>query len=74
MLGALLRERREALGLSQRDICAKLDRTQAFVWKVEQGIQHVDIATLMDWAGFMGGTASDLIGIIEGGNRPQDAT
>lgn len=65
MLGALLRERREALGLSQRDICAKLDRTQAFVWKVEQGIQHVDIATLLDWAEIIGERASCLLSRVE---------
>lgn len=74
MLGALLRERREALGLSQRDICAKLDRTQAYVWKVEQGFQHVDIATLMDWAGFMGGSASDLLSSVEAALMLQDAS
>ncbi len=74
MLGALLRERRESLGLSQRDISAKLERTQAFVWKVEQGIQHVDIATLMDWAGFMGGSASDLVSHVEAALKPKDAS
>lgn len=74
MLGALLRERREELGLSQREICARLDRTQAYVWKVEQGIQHVDIATLMDWAGFMGGSASDLLSRVEAALILKDAS
>jgi transcriptional regulator with XRE-family HTH domain len=49
-LGGLLRELRESQGLSQRELAKKLDRTQAFVWKVEQGIQHLDIPTLMDMA------------------------
>lgn len=65
ILGGLLRERREALGFSQREVAAKLDRTQAYVWKVEQGIQHVDLATLMDWAGVLDTRASELLAGVE---------
>jgi len=64
-LGALLRERRESLGLSQRDVAKELDRTQAYVWKVEQGIQHIDLPTLIDFAGLLGIRASELVKHVE---------
>ncbi|MCA0360167.1 MAG: helix-turn-helix domain-containing protein [Armatimonadetes bacterium] len=65
ILGGLLRELRESQGLSQRELARKLDRTQAFVWKVEQGIQHLDIPTLIDLANVLGSSASSLICRVE---------
>lgn len=65
LLGALIRERREGLSLSQRDVAARLGRTQAYVWKVEQGIQHIDLATLMDLAEILETKASELVGLVE---------
>lgn len=65
ILGGLLRELRESQGLSQRDLAKKLDRTQAFVWKVEQGLQHLDIPTLIDMCSTLGTTASSLLAQIE---------
>ena len=50
ILGQLLRERREAAGLTQRQLAAELGRTHAFVWKIESGTQHVDLPTLFDLA------------------------
>ena len=70
ILGNLLREKREAAGLSQRDVARKLDRTQAFVWKVEQGVQHVDVATLIDFAALVGTTAADLVRAVESEKPP----
>lgn len=64
-MGGLLRELRESRGLSQRELAKKLDRTQAFVWKVEQGIQHVDVPTLIDLAMALETTASVLIQKLE---------
>lgn len=64
-MGGLLRELRESKGLSQRELAKKLDRTQAFVWKVEQGIQHLDIPTLIDLASVLGTSASNLLGTLE---------
>lgn len=64
-MGGLLRELRESQGLSQRELAKRLDRTQAFVWKVEQGIQHLDIPTLIDLAGVLGTSASALLGTLE---------
>ncbi|MBL8048942.1 MAG: helix-turn-helix transcriptional regulator [Chthonomonas sp.] len=60
-----LRELRESRGLSQRELARKLDRTQAFVWKVEQGIQHLDIPTLIDMTRVLGTTASGLLQGVE---------
>lgn len=65
MLGGLLRELRESQGLSQRELAKRMDRTQAFVWKVEQGIQHLDIPTLIDLATVLGTSASSLLGKLE---------
>jgi transcriptional regulator with XRE-family HTH domain len=53
------------MGMSQRDIAARLERTQAFVWKVEQGIQHLDIATLIDWAALLKEGAPQIVGDVE---------
>lgn len=64
-MGGLLRELRESQGLSQRELAKRLDRTQAFVWKVEQGIQHLDIPTLIDLANVLGSSASSLICRVE---------
>ncbi len=64
-LGRIIRELREAAPLTQREFAAKLDRTQAFVWKVENGTQAVDVATLIDIAKALGTTASSMLAQIE---------
>ena len=64
-LGALLKQRREDLNLSQRDVASRLGRTQAYVWKVEKGIQHIDLASLMDLAEILETNASDLVEKVE---------
>ncbi len=64
-MGGLLRELRESQGMSQRDLAKKLNRTQAFVWKVEQGIQHLDIPTLIDLAITLETTAWGLLQQVE---------
>jgi len=61
VLGRLLKELREAAGMTQRDLASKLDRTHAYVWKVETGVQHVDVAVLLDIASILGGDAADLV-------------
>ncbi len=66
-MGGLLRELRESRGLSQRELAKKLDRTQAFVWKVEQGIQHLDITTLIDMARVLDSNAAILVAKVESG-------
>ncbi len=65
MIGALLRLRRESCSLSQRQVAELLDRKQAFVWKVEHGIQHVDIPTLIDFAKIFNTTAAEIVRELE---------
>lgn len=61
VLGRLLRELREGAGLTQRDLAERIGRTHAFVWKVETGMQHVDLATLFDLAGALESDAVELV-------------
>ena len=61
LLGHILRESREAAGLSQRQMAEKLNRTQAYIWKIEGGFQHVDIPTLLDIASITGREPEDII-------------
>lgn len=61
ILGRILREAREAAGLTQRDLAKHLGRTQAFVWKVETGKQHIDVPTLLDMARLINTAADELI-------------
>lgn len=61
MLGRLLRESRCAAGMSQREVAKLLGRTQAYIWKIESGVQHIDIATLFDLAKIIDQTPEDLI-------------
>jgi len=65
MLGHLLREVRERRNLSQRDVAKQLDRTQAFIWKIEHGIQHIDLPTLIDLAAIYEASAADLVKSVE---------
>lgn len=64
-MGRILRELRESQGFSQRELGKKLGRTQAFVWKIEQGIQVLDIATLIDIARVLETTASEIVQAVE---------
>jgi transcriptional regulator with XRE-family HTH domain len=50
ILDRQLKESREDLGLSQRKIAVKLNRTMALVRKVVQENQYLDIETLIEWA------------------------
>ena len=65
ILGQVLKDLREQAGFSQRDLAKHLDRTQAFVWKVETGYQHLDIATLIDYAKLFETTASEIVKAVE---------
>lgn len=50
--------------MTQRDLAGRLGRTHAFVWKVESGMQHVDVATLIDLAEALGGDAAELVRVV----------
>ncbi|MDA3874577.1 MAG: helix-turn-helix transcriptional regulator [Kiritimatiellae bacterium] len=38
-----LRALREAAGMTQRDLAAKLDREHSFVWRMEKGERRLDV-------------------------------
>jgi transcriptional regulator with XRE-family HTH domain len=45
----LLREMREAAGLTQRDLAGKLNKSQSWVFKSEAAIRRIDIAEFLEW-------------------------
>jgi len=45
----LLRAWREAAGLTQDEIAARLGNTQSFVSKVERGERRLDVVELVEW-------------------------
>jgi ribosome-binding protein aMBF1 (putative translation factor) len=45
----LLRELREATGMTQRDLAAKLKRGQYFIARCETGSRRVDVAEFVEW-------------------------
>jgi transcriptional regulator with XRE-family HTH domain len=46
---ALLRDRREAIGLPQSELALKLGETQATVSRVENGERRLDVIELREW-------------------------
>lgn len=56
--------------MTQRELASRLGRTHAYVWKVESGMQHVDVATLFDIADALGGDAVDLVRRVRRECRP----
>lgn len=44
-----LRELRERAGLTQRDLAAKLKKTQSWVARCETGDRRIDIAEWIEW-------------------------
>lgn len=54
-IGAELRERREDLGVSQRELAARLDTCQMQVWRVENGSQaRASLKVIMAHASALG--------------------
>jgi transcriptional regulator with XRE-family HTH domain len=47
---AALVEARTAAGLTQRQLAAKLKRSNSFVWKIEAGERRVDVLELIELA------------------------
>lgn len=45
----LLREMREAAGLTQRDLAERINKPQPWVHKSEDGSRRVDIAEFLEW-------------------------
>jgi transcriptional regulator with XRE-family HTH domain len=58
--------RREAAGLTQRQLTAKLKRSNSFVWKLEAGERQLNVLEFMEIAKVLGVKASTLMEEIEG--------
>lgn len=48
-LPMMLRTMREEAGLTQRDLAARVRRTQPWVHKTEAGDRRIDITEFLDW-------------------------
>ena len=57
---------RKAAGLTQRQLAAKLKRSNSFVWKLEAGERQVNVLEFIEIARALGVKASKLIAEIEG--------
>lgn len=57
----LLVEYREASGLTQVEVAAKLGRHQPFISNIESGQRRVDVVELLDLAGAIGFDPSELV-------------
>jgi transcriptional regulator with XRE-family HTH domain len=58
--------RREAAGLTQRQLTAKLKRSNSFVWKLEAGERQLNVLEFIEIAKVLGVKASTLMQEIEG--------
>jgi transcriptional regulator with XRE-family HTH domain len=58
--------RREAAGLTQRQLTAKLKRSNSFVWKLEAGERQLNVLEFMEIAKVLGVKASTLMEEVEG--------
>jgi transcriptional regulator with XRE-family HTH domain len=63
---AVIVARREAAGLTQRQLTAKLKRSNSFVWKLEAGERQLNVLEFMEIAKVLGVKASTLMEEIEG--------
>jgi transcriptional regulator with XRE-family HTH domain len=57
---------RKAAGLTQRQLAAKLKRSNSFVWKLEAGERQVNVLEFIEIARVLGVKASALMADIEG--------
>ncbi len=55
-----LRALREAAGMTQRDLAAKLDREHSFVWRMEKGERRLDVVEFHHVCQALGTDASAL--------------
>lgn len=65
VLCRLLREKREAAGLTQVEMAERLDETQSYVSKCERGDRRVDLVQLRQFCRAMGLTLSEFVGEFE---------
>ena len=57
---------RNAAGLTQRQLAAKLNRSNSFVWKLEAGERQLNVLEFIEIAKVLGVKASTLMTEIEG--------
>lgn len=57
---------RKAAGLTQRQLAAKLKRSNSFVWKLEAGERQLNVLEFIEIARVLGVKASALMAEIEG--------
>ena len=56
---------RQAAGLTQRQLAAKLKRSNSFVWKLEAGERQVNVLEFIEISRVLGVKASKLMAEIE---------
>jgi transcriptional regulator with XRE-family HTH domain len=64
-LGTVLRQRREALGLSQEEFAYRAGVHRTYVGGVERGERNITVLSLEKFAGGLGAPASELLGEVE---------
>lgn len=64
-LANVLRAYREAAGLSQSELAAKIDEPQSFVSKYEGGVRRLDLVELEQVAVALGVTLTELVRAFE---------
>jgi transcriptional regulator with XRE-family HTH domain len=57
---------RKTAGLTQRQLAAKLKRSNSFVWKLEAGERQINVLEFIEIARVLGVKASTLMTEIEG--------
>jgi transcriptional regulator with XRE-family HTH domain len=65
VLLALLREAREAAGLTQVQLAERLGQSQSFVSKVERGETRLDVIQLRTLLAALGATLPEFVGRLE---------
>lgn len=63
---AVMVEARHAAGLTQRELAAKLKRSNSFVWKLEAGERQLNVLEFIEISRVLGVKASTLMTKIEG--------
>lgn len=63
---AVMVEARHAAGLTQRQLAAKLKRSNSFVWKLEAGERQLNVLEFIEISRVLGVKASALMTEIEG--------
>lgn len=64
LISVLVMARQEA-GLTQRQLAARLKRSNSFVWKIEAGERQVNVLEFMEIAKLLNVSASALMARVE---------